>query len=231
MNFILVHFKTEYEQPKVIEYYKDLEAMHELMLVQLTSLYPKCTIHVITNEHKENTANVVYHYRETNTNYAKLHMFSLLDEPAMYVDCDIILLRPWEEKHLQAEGAFTLYQPFDVGLPKGFPEQYEFMYQYQHYNSGMIWIPRPDKAMSELLTQMTSRFPVHEGGWVADEYPINYFIYAMGWKMNLFPDVNAYRKSTKIPLAECQSLHYAGCKELFWDEYRLLKRNKSDPLV
>lgn len=223
MNFILVHFKTTYTQPKLVDYYKDLDQMHTLMIDQLTSFYPDCKIHVVTNEHKQNTANVIYHYRDTNTNYAKLHMFGLLDEPAMYLDSDIILLRPWEEKHLQAEGNFNLYQKFDVGLPEGFPEQYKFMYDYPHHNSGMIWIPRPEKALSETLLAMATRFPVHDGGWVADEYPTNYFIYAMGWKMNLFPEVNAYRKSTKVPLRDCQSIHYAGCKELFWDEYRELR--------
>ena len=63
-------------------------------------------------------------------------------------------------------------------------------------------------------------FPLFEGGWGVDEFPIAYFLDTFKIKMKTFPEVNAYRKSTKLPLTECQSIHYAGIKELFLEEFK-----------
>ena len=220
MNFILVHFKVDYTIPKLIDYYKDLDLFHDLMIKQIYALYDDFEIHVITNVDKPSNNKVTYHYLPDleKSNYAKLLMFGLLDKPAMYLDNDIILLRKFAEEHLPEENDFNLYQQFDVPIPDGYPP---FMYDYPHYNSGMIWIPRPNKQITEVLQKIKDKFPKHEGDWTADEYPINYFIYAFAMKMKLFPEVNAYRKSTKIPLKDCHSIHYAGIKEKFVEELRL----------
>lgn len=219
MNFILVHFKAEYSLPRLQEYYKDIDLFHDLMIEQIQRLYNDCKIHVITNVDKKSTNKVIYHYSDLveASNYAKLRMFGLLNEPAMYLDNDIILNRKFEERYLITDNAFNMYQEYDVPLPKGMPD---WMFNYPHYNSGIIWIPKPDEEITKALFNIVKYFPVHEGGWGVDEYPIAFFINAFNLKMKLFPEVNAYRKSTKLALNECQSVHYAGIKELFLEELR-----------
>ena len=228
MNFILVHFKTEYSLPRLTEYYKDVGLYHELMIKQIDSLYENYEIHVITNVKEESTDKVIYHYFPDliQSNYAKLMIYGLLDKPAMYLDNDIILVRKFEEKHLPMDNAFNMYQEFDMPLPKGFPS---YMFDYPHYNSGIVWVAKPDKEITEALFSVKDRFVVHEAGWAVDEYPLNFFIHAFGMKMHLFPEVDAYRKSTKIPLKECQSIHYAGVKELFLSELKLFNSSLTIP--
>jgi hypothetical protein len=223
MNFILVHFKTEYGLARLNDYYKDVDLFHNLIIKQIDKLYKDegYKIHVLTNVDIPSSNKVIYHYSDTlePSNYAKLRIFGLLNEPAMYLDNDIILLKKFEEKHLVTDNAFNLFQEYDVALPKGMPS---WMLEYPHYNSGIVWIPRPNEEITKALFNIVKYFPVFESGWGVDEFPIAYFIEAFGLKMQTFKEVNAYRKSTKLPLKECQTIHYAGVKELFLEELKKL---------
>ena len=217
MNFILVYFKTVYGLDRLNDYYKDVDLYHDLMIEQIGRVYDDYKIHVITNVDRPSTNRVIYHYSDMvePSNYAKLRMFGLLDEPAMYMDNDIILMRKFEDKHLKTDNAFNMFQEYDVALPKGMPP---WMLEYPHYNSGVVWIPKPDPEITKAMFQIVKYFPVFESGWGVDEFPMAYFIHSFGMKMNTFPEVDAYRKSTKVPLTECQTIHYAGVKELFLEE-------------
>lgn len=224
MNFILVHYKTEYTSAKRMYYYNNLDLYHDLMIWQISNLYAneKFEIHVITDVPKRSTENIIYHSFPdlVKNNHAKLNIFGLLDKPAMYLDNDIILMRKFEEKHLPNDSAFSLYQGFDIMREWKWPS---FMYDYTHYNSGMVWIPKPDKEITKTLFKFKDIFTIHEGGWANDEFSISFFVHKFNMKMPVLPEVSAYRKFSKIPLTKCQSIHYAGFKELFLPELKLLK--------
>jgi len=216
MKFILVQFENDYPTERLKKYYQNTDAFHELMLRQIDNLYEDYEIHVITNQRRKSTNRVRYHYFENleKNLYAKLQVFGLLDEPAMYLDNDILLVRKFENKHLVGD-PFNLYQIYDL-----IPLLPEHMQSYTHYNTGVMWISKPSKDITESLIGIKDYFLCHDDDWVNDEYPVSYMIGSFGFKMQLMDEVNAYRNRIS-DLTQYQSVHYTGlgCKDTLLREY------------
>lgn len=222
MNFILVNYKNNYTKPNLATYYKNNEKFFVLAVKQIKSLYPEAIIHVVTDEPKQSN-DLVYHYIKglEKNNYAKLHVLDLLEEPAIFMDTDILLLKRFE--NLPDAECFNLFQEYldTSSLPK-------HMQAYTHYNTGVIWIPKPSKEIANEIRSIKNDFLIHKNGWVNDEYPISYAINKLGLKMVKQITVNQYRSKIVSfkDLFSYQSVHYTGSdylKNLLIEEYNLLK--------
>jgi hypothetical protein len=203
-------------------YYKNNERFFEIAVNQIKSFYPEAVIHVITDEPKQSN-DLIYHYIKglEKNNYAKLHVLDLLDEPAIYMDTDILLLKRFED--LPDVECFNLFQEYldTSAIPK-------HMQEYTHYNTGVIWIPKPNKEIAKEIRLVRNNFLIHKNGWVNDEYPISWVVNKLGLKMVKRNDVNYYRSKIVSfnDLFKYQSVHYTGSdflKNLLLEEYKLVK--------
>lgn len=243
-NFILIKYrKRSLDAPKHVKGAPKLsdwndyqEMMFRTMLDQLNFFYPKAAVHVLTNEpNNDNIENVVWHYRpEIEANHsAKLLLYSLIDKPAMYLDTDILIAKPFSPRHLQTAHPFNIYQlshtSRNLQTLTRMPLEHHVTKQY---NCGVIWIARPSKQITEELKTIKEEYfndkewIERHGAWFNnDEHPVSYFVAKYGMKMKIFPRVNAFRRNLKKrDIFKMQSIHYTGVKkkELFVKEYKEL---------
>lgn len=221
MNFILVKYKHDYCIQNLVNYYKHSDRFFLLAVRQIKKIYPEAVIHVITDQPIKSN-DFIYHYIEglEKNNYAKLHIFDLLDAPTLYMDTDILLLKRFE--NLPNEECFHLFQEYQemTSLPKS-------MQKYPHYNTGVIWIPKPSKEIAKQVKTIKNNFLIHKNGWVNDEYPISWIVHNLKMKMITDTKVNYLRSKINCfkDIFNYQSVHYTGSdyyKNLFLQEYALL---------
>src|SRR6185437_9398649 len=100
-NFVLVWFKRRWRSDQEVRRHQFAERFNELMQFQIRSFYPRAAIHILTNDESvcRRERNVIYHLRKDMIPnlFSKLHIFGLLDEPAMFLDGDILLRKPFED--------------------------------------------------------------------------------------------------------------------------------------
>jgi hypothetical protein len=239
-NFILIKYtKKSLDAPDHIKYVPKIgdwndcqETMFRIMIEQLNYFYPKSTIHIITNEKNKNTNRLIWHYNpnlETNHN-TKLMIYGLLDAPAMYIDTDILIVRPFKAQHLSTSSPFNLYQYSNQRNLQNLCRKKLELTSDKQYNCGLVWIPRPSKQIvAELWNIKNSYFNDRElieqqhAFYNNDEHPISYFVAKYNLHMKMFKIVNAFRyKYREEELPNMQSIHYTGIKNkaLFTKEYK-----------
>ena len=237
-NFILIKYTKKSldapdhvkDAPKLTDWNDYQELMFRTMLEQLNYFYPTSTIHIITNEKHKNTSKLIWHYQENleaNHN-TKLSIYGLLDTPAMYIDSDILMVRPFQKQHLSSTAPFNLYQYSNSrSLQSLCSKKLEFDSDKQ-YNCGMVWISRPNKQIVTELWEIKNNYFNNRGliesqrAWYNnDEHPVSYFVSKYNLHMKMFDEVNAFRTSCKNILKQ-QSIHYTGVhnKEKFVKEYK-----------
>lgn len=224
-NFILVKYTK-----KTVAIPDHNELMFRTMLEQLNYFYPYSTIHIITNEKHKDTAKLIWHYDlDLETSHiTKLKIYGLLTRPAMYIDNDILLIRPFEKKHLSSTAPFNLYQySARRSLQSLCSKNLEWNSDKQ-YNCGIVWIARPNKQIVTELQDIRNNYfnnkELIERQHVFynnDEHPVSYFVSKYNLKMKMFREVNAFRYKEKNPF-DMQSIHYTGIKNktLFTEEYK-----------
>ena len=200
-------------------------------VTRIQKLYPKAHIHVLTNEEGCNTDMITYHHMGFVSNHiCKFQIYGLLTEPAMYVDCDVMIIRPFEERHLAGAPFNCFTADGGVDLQQFTPKKLPIK-TVTFYNAGLIWIPGPNKTIVDELQQIHEEyfndidFQRNHNKWsYSDEYSLSYYIAKHGLKMNLFWDVNAPRqaiqKLDKGAVHAYQSIHYTGirAKSLLYKE-------------
>jgi hypothetical protein len=189
--------------------------MRNNMVRQLRHYHPNASIHLLTNQRRQEEG-VIVHYKPHlhRGHLSKFRVFSLLDRPAMYLDCDIILTRPFEQKHIKTNNPFFLYYWYP----------WPPFYHYKHYNGGMIWIQRPDVALTKKLWQIHGSLGNPSFN---EEYAISRFAYNNKLKMYPNSDVNVPRNAVKQLLSP-QTIHYAGRdnKRYYHRDFEFVKRKK-----
>jgi hypothetical protein len=238
-NFILIKYSKEsLDAPKHIkkvnmrQWNKNQQFMFDTMVEQLNFFYPLAKIHVLTNEKHEDFNNLIWHYHpelESNHN-SKLLLYGLLDEPAMYIDNDILINKPFKKKHLATESPFNLYRLSTARPLQSLARKKLDVKSDKQYNCGMIWIPRPSRQIVAEMQEIKKKYfndrKVIEGNsaWFNnDEHPVSYFIARYGMKMKLFKDVNVFRSQCEYEnIFKVQSIHYTGVrsKNKFMKEYK-----------
>lgn len=200
-----------------------------LTLTQLDYWYPDAVIHILTNSEglPQLRDRVQIHYNPLlpNSWEAKLHIFGLLDRPAMYIDLDVLLIRHFDASMLETKNPFRFYWSFGPGL-----------FRYSHYNSAVAWIAEPDKAIVKELVEIYHREgydqkgPPYHGN---DEYATNQFIHEHKWVMPYRRDVNVPKAVAKDNIRSYQSIHYQlnAKTDLPHDLARILPLKESMKLI
>lgn len=221
-DFILVQYDHCFDKPNLIGYYRFSERMHQLIVKQIRSLYPHANIHLITNRPRP-SPDIISHIQpdlEPN-NYAKLRIFDLIDEPAMYLDNDILLVRPFDQDHLLGR-PFNLYQKYS---PENMSRLPEGQRGYPHFNTGIVWVSEPSHSLRREMESRRDEFRIYQS-FVNDEYPVSDYIEDAGGHMNLIREVNFPRSDVgECSIRDFQSLHYTGMddKSGLFDDYFQLK--------
>ena len=198
-------------EPDRFETHKKLTSR---IIYQIKSFYPRANIHVLTNE--TGTLPVVYHVMKDLplNNLCKLFIYGILDRPCMFVDSDIMLVKPFEPKHVDTDNEFLLYSSYK---PEGYSEN------YPHYNTGVVWINKPSCRIVDELLRINQTYDDPYKWHYNDEYPVSRYVFDKNMKMYQGNDVNVYR-SLVCDLEHMkgfdryQSIHYAVPKKLLLKE-------------
>jgi hypothetical protein len=177
--------------------------MFRLMVRQLHHWYPEATINVLTNVDLPPLRNVVPIYNPDlpNSWEAKLSIYGLLDKPAMYLDLDLVLFKPFSEHDLLTPYDFRLYWSFG-----------NWIFPYPHYNSAVVWVKRPNKATVKEMLDIYHKEGFNKSGppWHAnDEFALSRWCYLRRWHMNTVERrVNVPKAVAGYNVHEFQSVHY-----------------------
>jgi hypothetical protein len=136
----------------------------------------------------------------------------------MFLDTDILLLRHFEMKHLECDGPFNIFRK---NPPYEKLKRIEDLGNLQDvYNSGVVWIPRPNKQISADLFDIYKKyFSNHDYldslqiQFENDEHAIAYYIKTNSLKMRVFEEVNKQRREIIDP-RHYQSVHYSGTQKM-----------------
>ena len=226
-NFITIRWdKQEMESPppwlKVAKKPLDKHIeIHEKLFWQLAKqirvIYPKSTLHVIKNKSIPNKNGIVFHALSVPSSHmAKLEMYGLIEEPAMYIDTDVLLISKFTKQHIDVCGPFNYYSlnnsfnDVQLHAKKKLPIQMRFM-----YNAGMVWISKPSKKSVEdmkcLHEEYFNSLEVEEkiGFQIGDEHCASLYSLMNRIEMNLYPEINVLRRNVQ-EFEKCQSVHYTG---------------------
>lgn len=216
-NFILVRYLgSDHKYHKANEKYRD--KLFVLTVLQLTKFHPNAKIHVITNTRSETCGNTIYHHVPDLPldNRAKFLVFGLLDEPAMYVDDDLLFHRPFAEAHTPNGSPFNCYKVWERMSFQAVSKVELKIKEGDRYNNGVVWIPKPSKdIVKEMQHYQNDFFDTREKtialgmGFPSSEYAMSYYVAAHALKMKLDKDVNAFFEDEYDPHS-VQSVHYAG---------------------
>ena len=228
-NFIIIKYKKDKLDMVVATEQQDLylncqDSLFDKMILQIRHHYPESNIHVLTN-YDFKCDGVIFHKINFKPNHCcKFLLYSLLDEPAMYIDCDVLMLRRFNESELETVHPFKFYnisRQLDLSkISKNISGALTI------YNAGIIWIPRPDKKITQDMQQIESDFFSDKDFCIKnEEWPYNDENAASLYVRNN----NIYfEKSDTVGVIEfginqsVQSIHYTGLenKRYFEEDYR-----------
>tara|TARA_Y100000034_G_C6897865_1_gene414422 strand:- start:2171 stop:2956 length:786 start_codon:yes stop_codon:yes gene_type:complete len=252
-NFILIYYEreklTDFEVVNHRRYNKDKPKdfrlnIHRQMVTlsesRIHELYPKAEIHLITDK-KYDFPGITEHVFEDmdREHTSKLLIYGLLDEPAMYLDSDVILVRPFDKEHLTDCAPINPYSLNHRGTFNWNKKKLPY------YSASVIYIPEPSKQMQEDIIKVhTDEFLYVKGSKGAgsdkphpltstnDEFSMSLFIHQNEWKPTLSKDVNVGRirvnREGGFPrILTCQSVHYSGPKHLYEPELAKIRQHQS----
>lgn len=195
--------------------------MFKFLKLQLSFLYPNALLHVITNENIDMNGVVLHENKFGNNHLAKFQVFSLLKEPAMYLDCDILLNTEFSNDHLVGD-IFKVYDVVEIYDMSQFSNVDET--DVIHWNAGIIWIKNPSKEITDELNSIhckyfnNIKYPRNSNN---DEHALSYYINKHNIQQKEVDEVNKSRwKLKKEDIGKPQSVHYIGkdMKDLFLEE-------------
>jgi hypothetical protein len=210
-------------------YFDVQPVLFDLMVKQIRNIYPKAKIHVLTNDPSYKAEGLVVHVRDFTPNHtAKYLLYGLLDEPAMYLDSDIILLKKFPLRYLQIDTPFTVFeatrnQDLQLLSARPLPAPTSVV-----FNAGIIWIARPSQQVVEAMQKLQAdhfddrTLIESRGHWfLNDEYAMSAYISMIGHQPLCGTGINVPRYSCDaedIPLL--QTVHYTGfgAKDKFMKE-------------
>lgn len=249
-NFILL----KYKRPELIvpsiekfseedkNFYLDCqEVLFYRTIEQIQYFHPKSHIHVLTNETIKSCDNISYYiYNESWVNHiCKFKLYSLINEPAMYVDLDVVFSKPVPSMENYSEYPFYFFnishgENIQKYSNKKLPNNNNIT-----YNSGMVWINKPHNNITERLINLHETYfndaemILSKNSWPNnDEHALSLLVAMEKLHMPLNDKINVSRnKLSKITLEEIsklQSIHYTGIlnKQKMIKEYNLFTVSK-----
>lgn len=221
-NFILIKYSKSNLDLQVDtrlknHYLKSQELMFRKMLQQLNCHYPDSFIHVLTNEKMSATSNKMkIHTVEFAPNHCcKFLLYGLLTEPAIYLDCDIVIKRKFHQHEMESFNPFRMYNISSITeYSKLSPK---INNRITIYNAGIITIKEPNEKLTKELQGIEAtyfsnkEFISKNGLWpYNDEYATSYYIF----KNNLQFEPNSTVALPKTHNGnDIQSIHHTGTEK------------------
>lgn len=194
------------------------------MIKQLQYYYPKAFIHVLTNQNINKQKNLIVYKKELENNHCcKFLIYDLLDEPAMYLDCDVIIKRTFNQSEIETTYPVKFFRK--SGECDFSKLSHKINKTLEIYNAGIVWIAQPKNLLTEQLKNIEKKFfndkelIKNNGYWpYNDEYSIAYFCDVKNWRFADSQTVNVYPNN---PHDNLQSIHYTGIsnKKIFLKDY------------
>lgn len=249
-NFIMIYYErdrlTEFEKVNHQRYNSDKpkdfrlnvhRRLIELSKSRIRELYPKSEIHLIVDK-KYNFEGVTEHVFEDMSpeHTSKLLMYNLLDEPAMYMDSDVLLVKPFDKSHIEVESPIN---PYNLNHRKVFDWNGQ---KYPYYSASVVYVSQPSEKIQREIQELHEKEFLYIKGTLGikggthpltstnDEFSMSLYINQQGWEIKLFPDeVNVGRiraaKEGGLPrIMKCQSVHYSGPKHLYEPELNEIRK-------
>jgi hypothetical protein len=196
-DFVYLHFQEE-GPIRFPWYFSDT-------LARVRLLYPKAQFHLLTNVDEE-VPGFTVHYRPDmpNSYQARFHLFGLLDRPAMHLDMDIYLIRPFTSSQLSGKEPFKFFTWVShwMRLYKPLPKEFS-----RHYNGGMIWLRYAGQRLCREFSELAAtRFPRVS----LDDIVMSYYCHEHGFEFENHPRVNRLVFVDTPPDPSAQSLHFIG---------------------
>ena len=207
------------------EYNKiQIDLMNQLSK-QIKILYPKAILHIITNEDHVDRDNLRFHrYDFAPSHLAKNYMYGLLDEPAMYIDADVLLIRKFTKKELATEFPYTYFGGISGGNFKKLAKKPIPVDVERIYNAGMVWIPKPDKKITQNM--MNLHFEYFDNYDISDEASATLYTHLNEIKINGNSEINRSRAEiSEQDILTHQSVHYTGY-DIHWKRLCFLEYKK-----
>jgi hypothetical protein len=227
------------------KWHKDQVALLKQQVKQIRSMYPNGKIHVITNLASLPVSGVFVHQKQVDSSHLmKLEIYGFIDEPVMYIDTDIIMLKRFSEHHLVDNGgSFNLYVKYPTRsnyftehfVNKVCKQKLPASLPIDMWNCSVVHVLRPDKKISEEMKELHFAYFDNRQGILdmgrcsdSDELPTSLYSKLKSFKMAAFDDVAVNRVRLSLDSLwskEVQSVHYSAVqKDLCLKEYPLVKR-------
>lgn len=234
MKFILIKYKKKsvlgsknrsFSNIDFRSYMNSQDPLFEIMEKQICHFYPNADIHVLTNDKTcKDKSNITFHFKNFQPNHTcKFFLFGLLKEPAIYLDCDIVLFSKFTDEHLSTKEKFNLFSISRRMNLQNLSQRSLPAFTNTIYNAGLIFIKQPTCDIVDNLIDLHKNF-FDDKEYITsknecpnnDEYALSLFIKMNKMQMNLCSDVNVLRHSINTIDENIndsiQSLHYTGIK-------------------
>jgi hypothetical protein len=249
-NFLLLKYqRSDLKSPTPLSekdksvYLNCQDVLFRRTIEQIQFFHPKAHIHVLTNENMQSTASVSYYvYEEKWDNLlCKFKLYGLLNEPAMFIDLDIIFNRPIYPVECNSPICFfntSWGAPLQDFSNKKLPCKQDVI-----YNSGVVWIPTPSSHITDELMELHEEYFSDEKAIYAknlwpnnDEHALSLFVGIHNYDMPLNNTINVSRNKLEklkidvnpLSVQKYQSVHYNGVltKQKMIDEYIFFKMSQ-----
>ena len=219
-QFITAYIKSKQSDQS----FQDL--MFRSLIFQLRHWEPDCTIHVLTNQKVPKFLGV--HEIPTRTwafNIDKHRCLNLLDQSALFLDYDMILHKPFEQKIFSTNSEYLLYSPSRIfNYERISKVQDGSNTKVRQYNSGMIFVNKPSQTLYNKVTNIHEKYysdpstyehREDDSHWHgSDELALAHYAHITNQSMMPLWEVNLGRKRLELfkqnyPDKTPQSVHYS----------------------
>ena len=228
-NFILLFCQNKDEsyvnEPKMSSVNKDeFQSVYKSMqrpflnisIKMLSHFYPDSTIHILTNDSlKSSSKNVCIHIKSDlpRNHLAKFKIYNLINEPAMYMDTDILINRPFPETATYTKNDINMFQKYNSKRLSN----YLGIESATVYNASTIWINRPSDELNHELEEINrsvfsddKRLVQNDMCRNNDEFSLSYYCMKHQIEMNLDESISKPRPQISLEdISKYQSVHYA----------------------
>lgn len=199
--------------------------LHLHLQKQLRYFYPNSKLHVITNDNMSNKKNVYYHkFNFKDSHILKLQMYGLLSEESIYLDSDIILFEKFKEEHLPNQNDFNMYWYITMNLQQ-FAKIILPVSVNKLYNAGVVYIPRPNKKITDDMLNIHYKYFNDNDLRVTDETSASIYMVLKNIEMTTNDMVNVQKSLCEFDLKKKQSVHYTGFyfeqKMMYFEDFKL----------
>lgn len=243
-NFILLFYQNKDEsyvnEPKMSSVNKnEFQSIYKGMqrpflnisVKMLSHFYPESTIHILTNDAlKSSSKNVCVHIKSDlpRNHLSKFKIYNLINEPAMYMDTDILINRQFPETATSTPNDINMFQKYNSKRLSN----YLGVESVIAYSASIIWINKPSDQLNCELEEINRSIFSDDKKLMEndmcrnnDEFALSYYCMKRQIEMRLDESISKPRAQISVDeINKYQSVHYTKMdfKKKMIDEFHQL---------